>query len=137
MENHVLLIALSAVAVIAILYLHIKRWSRKIRVNLDNDQGIRKFIELLFIYDQKKVFLNIKLSFELAKEFRNASTISLPQIYRSKILSGGFRVVFEKTRKDTKNKVFFEPDRLKGYFKVIHGQGPELGWYTILMISPE
>lgn len=136
--NIIIFTVLAVIAVIFVIYLHIKRWSRKIRINLTNDQGIRKFIELLFVYDQKVVFLNIVLSPEFVKEFKTSHSISLPQVYRSKNLSGGFRVIFDNHEKNRPmNRVLIEPNRIKGYFRIVHEAGPELGWYAIILKFPE
>jgi hypothetical protein len=132
------IIASAGIAISFIIFLHIKRWSKKIRVNLNTKEGIQKFIELLFVFDQKVVFLNIILTPDLASEFKNGSTISLPQVYRSKSISGGFKVKFDSKNMDRLMKeAFIEPNRIKGYFKIIHEAGPELGWYTILLQFPE
>ena len=111
-----------------------KRWRRRILVNLNENAGIQKFIEQLFVYDGKEVFLNIVLSPGLICEFKNFNSISLSQIYRSKNISGGFRVKFNcKNNDQLLYDKFIEPNRIKGYFRIMHEAGPELGWYTILL----
>lgn len=132
--SYFIIIAVSVLAIIFILYLHLKRWLRKIKVNLEKANGIEKLIELLFLFDQKKVYLNITLTKELSDEFKNVSSLKLPLVFRSNNLSGGIRVVFD-TGKDYRifNKIFIEPNKINGYFKILHQPGPELGWFTIIM----
>jgi hypothetical protein len=125
-------IIISIIAALIVLFLHLKRWSKKIKVNLSSEQGIQKFIELLFIYDQKKVFLTIDLSPKFITEFKTHLTLTLPQIYNAYNISGGFLVMFDQAKKeDIFSKRFIEPNRIKGNFKILHQPKPELGWFTI------
>jgi len=136
--SYIVLVTFSVVVVFFVIYLHIKKWHRKIKISLNDIQGIQRFIELLFIYNQKTVFLNLTLSPALTEEFKNNLTLSLPQFYSLKTISGGFRVIFDQDNKDRLlDKKFIEPNRLKGYFRVMHQPGPNLGWFIILLQFPE
>jgi hypothetical protein len=105
---------------------------------LNNDNGIKKFIELLFVYDQKITFLNIILSPKLIEEFKKEQTLSLTNVYHYENIPGDFRIVFEPRIKETfQKKVFVEPDQIKGYFSIIHRTGPRKGWYTIILEFPD
>jgi hypothetical protein len=129
-----LIIALGLNLILYIVYLHVNRWSRKIKLNLNYKVNIDKLFGLLFLYDKKKVYINITLTDDHIEEFKSMSTISLPLIHRSNNISGGYRILFDMNDKEQiLSKHFVQPNLIKGYFKVIHQTGPKLGWFSILL----
>lgn len=130
-----LLITISVIIAGVIIYFHIKKWSKKIRINLNKEGGVEKLTELLLVFDQKKIYLILELTEPLVEEFKNYSMITIPLVFRTPDLVGGLKLIFE-IKKDYKlfDKIFREPNKIKGYFKIEHQPGPELGWYKISLL---
>lgn len=128
-------IGLSAIAIGVIIYFHVRKWSKKIRINLNEEGGIEKLTELFLVFDQKNAYLILELTETLVEEFKNYSTLTIPLVFRTPDLVGGLKLVFE-IRQDYNlfDKIFCEPGMIKGYFKIVHLPGPELGWYKISLI---
>jgi hypothetical protein len=113
--NTIIIVAAVA-AVVFILFFYIVRGSKTIKVKLNNEQSVKKFIEFLLSNDKKDVFINIALTHDLLEEFKSNLTLTFTKSHYAGSNVDNFFIIFFLNEKQS--RILFEPNQVIGYFTV-------------------